>query len=284
EVIVQDIVDCIKEKRHIIVLSRFINHIQALKRQFEKLNQETNVYILNSHMKTSQLKEEMTALKEEGKPFVLFTTGSYAGEGFDLPALDTLMLVMPIKAKGSIQQYLGRLLRNLNDKEELRVYDYVDYAIPMFYKMYMKRLRTYKTLGYILEENSGSELYQSNMIEGDYMSLLMKDLKAANWTVFMMAYLSKDMIHWLVSLDDLHSTDKIIVMSEKTERIMAKNLTPLYESGFQIQVVPKVSQNFIIIDNRLVWMLSSTREDDVKHQMSLRLFSESIAKKLVNKT
>ncbi|EIE3598852.1 hypothetical protein L1G49_001416 [Staphylococcus pseudintermedius] len=65
---------------------------------------------------------------------------------------------------------------------------------------------------------------------------------------------------------------------------MAKNLTPLYESGFQIQVVPKVSQNFIIIDNRLVWMLSSTREDDVKHQMSLRLFSESIAKKLVNKT
>ncbi|EKO8683909.1 DEAD/DEAH box helicase family protein [Staphylococcus pseudintermedius] len=284
EVIVQDIVDCIKEKRHIIVLSRFINHIQALKRQFEKLNQETNVYILNSHMKTSQLKEEMTALKEEGKPFVLFTTGSYAGEGFDLPALDTLMLVMPIKAKGSIQQYLGRLLRNLNDKEELRVYDYVDYAIPMFYKMYMKRLRTYKTLGYILEENSGSELYQSNMIEGDYMSLLMKDLKAANWTVFMMAYLSKDMIHWLVSLDDLHSTDKIIVMSEKTERIMAKNLTPLYESGFQIQVVPKVSQNFIIIDNRLVWMLSSMREDDVKNQMSLRLFSESIAKKLVNKT
>lgn len=86
-------------------------------------------------------------------------------------------------------------MRNLNDKEELRVYDYVDYAIPMFYKMYMKRLRTYKTLGYILEENSGSELYQSNMIEGDYMSLLMKDLKAANWTVFMMAYLSKDMIH-----------------------------------------------------------------------------------------
>ncbi|WP_179294209.1 hypothetical protein [Staphylococcus delphini] len=175
-------------------------------------------------------------------------------------------------------------MRNLNDKEELRVYDYDDYAIPMFYKMYMKRLRTYKTLGYILEENSGSQLYQSNMIEGDYMSLLMKDLKVANWTVFMMANFFKDMIHWLVSLDELHSTDKIIIMSEKTKKIMLKNLAPLYENGYQIQVVPQVTQNFIIIDNRLVWMLSNTREDDIKHQMSLRLYSEAIAKKLVNKT
>ncbi|HHU6750210.1 TPA: hypothetical protein ACUI23_000893 [Staphylococcus pseudintermedius] len=116
------------------------------------------------------------------------------------------------------------------------------------------------------------------------MPLLMKDLKVADCMVFMIVYLSKDMIHWLVSLDDLHSTDKIIVMTEKTERIMAKNLAPLYESGYQIQVVPKVSQNFIIIDNRLVWMLPNMREDDVKHQMSLRLYSEAIATKLVNKT
>lgn len=40
---------------------------------------------------------------------------------------------MPISGKTSLQQYLGRLLRNLDEKEKLYVFDYVDYAITMMY-------------------------------------------------------------------------------------------------------------------------------------------------------
>jgi len=38
------------------------------------------------------------------KPFVLIATGSYIGEGFDEPRLDTLFLAMPIAWKGTLHQ------------------------------------------------------------------------------------------------------------------------------------------------------------------------------------
>ncbi|QIH77405.1 DEAD/DEAH box helicase family protein [Macrococcoides canis] len=281
EIIINDIVQNIKEGRHIIVLSRYVEHIQVLKTKFEQENMGTKTYILNSRMKTSQLKDEMNRLKLEGKPFVLFTTGSYAGEGFDLPALDTLMLVMPIKAKGSIKQYLGRLLRNLQEKEELRVFDYVDYAIPMFYKMYLKRLRTYKQLNYEIEENLESELYRSNIIEGDYREILLKDIIRADEIIVMTAYLSAATINWLLKLSKDSRANKIVVISEKTYHIMHKKLEVLHENGWLIKVVLHISNNFIVIDKKLVWMISNMNNDINKNDVSLRLFSGEIAEKLI---
>ncbi|QUR94349.1 TOTE conflict system archaeo-eukaryotic primase domain-containing protein [Macrococcoides canis] len=280
EIIINDIVQNIKEGRHIIVLSRYVEHIQVLKTKFEQENMGTKTYILNSRMKTSQLKDEMNRLKLEGKPFVLFTTGSYAGEGFDLPALDTLMLVMPIKAKGSIKQYLGRLLRNLQEKEELRVFDYVDYAIPMFYKMYLKRLKTYKQLNYEIEENLESELYRSNIIEGDYREILLKDINNAKEFMVMTTYLSVEMINCLIRISKDSHANKIVVVSEKTKDIMHKKLEVLHENGWLIKVVLHISNNFIVIDKKLVWMISNMNNDINKNDVSLRLFSEEIAKKL----
>ncbi|QIH75027.1 DEAD/DEAH box helicase family protein [Macrococcoides canis] len=280
EIIINDIVQNIKEGRHIIVLSRYVEHIQVLKAKFEQENMGTKTYILNSRMKTSQLKDEMNRLKLEGKPFVLFTTGSYAGEGFDLPALDTLMLVMPIKAKGSIKQYLGRLLRNLQEKEELRIFDYVDYAIPMFYKMYLKRLRTYKQLNYEIEKNLESELYRSNIIEGDYQEILLKDINNAKEFMVMTTYLSVEMINCLIRISKDSHANKIVVVSEKTKDIMYKKLEELNENGWLIKIVSHISNNFIVIDKRLVWMISNMNNDINKNDVSLRLFSEEIAKKL----
>ncbi|MFC3900086.1 TOTE conflict system archaeo-eukaryotic primase domain-containing protein [Aliicoccus persicus] len=281
EIIINDIINNINEGRHIIVLSRYVEHIKILKVQFEKLKKDAKTYILNSHMRTSNLKEEMNNLKQEGKPFVLFTTGNYAGEGFDLPALDTLMLVMPIKAKGSIKQYLGRLLRNLHDKEELRVFDYVDYAVPMFYKMYLKRLRTYKQLNYAIEENVESELYRSNIIEGNYYEILSKDVNSASEFIVNIKYLSSEIIEWLLNLSRDCSADKIVVVSEKTKNIMFKQLVRLRESGFLIKVTSHVSNNFVVIDKKLVWMISNISNDENKNDISLRLFSEEIAKKII---
>ncbi|WP_252902830.1 hypothetical protein [Paucilactobacillus hokkaidonensis] len=72
---------------------------------------------------------------------------------------------MPISWSGRLQQYIGRMNRNLDTKPELRVYDYVDYAIPMFNKMYQKRLKVYAKLNYRLFDdgkNGFSLLYQEN--------------------------------------------------------------------------------------------------------------------------
>ena|ERR1700676_4366100 len=79
------------------------------------------------------------------------STGSYIGEGFDDSRLDTLFLTMPISWHGTLQQYVGRLHRIHHGKKVVRVFDYVDEQVPMFGRMYEKRLRGYRAIGYEME-------------------------------------------------------------------------------------------------------------------------------------
>jgi superfamily II DNA or RNA helicase len=83
-----------------------------------------------------------------GGPRVVLATGRYIGEGFDDPRLDTLMLAMPIAWKGTMTQYAGRLHRHHDAKHEIRIVDYVDFAVPVLRRMHAKRQRAYSSLGY----------------------------------------------------------------------------------------------------------------------------------------
>jgi hypothetical protein len=83
---------------------------------------------------------------------VILATGSYLGEGFDDPRLDTLLLAMPISWKGTLQQYVGRLHRLHDNKSEVHVYDYADVMVPMLARMYKKRLAGYAALGYTVAD------------------------------------------------------------------------------------------------------------------------------------
>lgn len=83
---------------------------------------------------------------------VVLATGRYIGEGFDDPGLDTLLLAMPIAWKGTVIQYAGRLHRTHPGKQDVLVYDYVDAEVPVLRRMFNKRLRAYRTLGYELAE------------------------------------------------------------------------------------------------------------------------------------
>ena len=79
---------------------------------------------------------------------VVVATGSYLGEGFDWPELDTLFLAFPIAFKGRVVQYVGRLLRAHGSKHDVELHDYVDEHVTVLARMHTKRLPTYKTLGF----------------------------------------------------------------------------------------------------------------------------------------
>ena len=96
------------------------------------------------------VRDKMAALPED-EPRVIIATGSCIGEGFDDARLDTLFLAWPISWKGTLQQYVGRLHRLHADKKIVRVYDYVDGQVPTLARMFGKRLRGYKSLGYVIE-------------------------------------------------------------------------------------------------------------------------------------
>ena len=71
-----------------------------------------HVIVLKGGMgkKQRQAAAEKLASIPDGIPRVILATGSYVGEGFDDSRLDTLFLTMPISWRGTLQQYVGRLL------------------------------------------------------------------------------------------------------------------------------------------------------------------------------
>ena len=64
-----------------------------------------------------------------------------------------MMLAMPAAAEGNIEQFAGRFHRDYETKTEVIIYDYVDSHIRVLEKMYHKRLRTYKKIGYKICNN-----------------------------------------------------------------------------------------------------------------------------------
>jgi superfamily II DNA or RNA helicase len=81
-------------------------------------------------------------------PRVLLATGKLVGEGFDHPPLDTLVLAMPVSWKGTLQQYAGRLHREHASKTDVRIIDFVDTGHPALLRMWDKRQRGYRAMGY----------------------------------------------------------------------------------------------------------------------------------------
>lgn len=146
--IVRDILEALSNKKTPLVLTERTIHLERL--AFLLKEQVGHVYILRGGMGRKVLKDMLKqieqGLDQKGKCVVL-ATGKFVGEGFDDSRLDTLFLTLPISWRGTLQQYVGRLHRNHIDKEEVIVYDYID-EHPILEKMYKKRVRGYKALGY----------------------------------------------------------------------------------------------------------------------------------------
>jgi superfamily II DNA or RNA helicase len=62
---------------------------------------------------------------------VVVGTTLFFGEGFDVPALDTLFLAGPFSFDRLLVQCAGRVVRSLRGKEVAEVYDYHDVATPI---------------------------------------------------------------------------------------------------------------------------------------------------------
>jgi len=148
--IVADIVEAVRAERSPLVLTNRTDHLERLA---AALSGVENVLILKGGMGRKQQRavSEKLASIREGVPRVLLATGSYIGEGFDDSRLDTLFLTMPISWRGTLQQYVGRLHRIHHGKKVVRVFDYVDARVPMLARMYEKKLKGYRAIGYELD-------------------------------------------------------------------------------------------------------------------------------------
>jgi hypothetical protein len=66
--------------------------------------------------------------------------------------LDTLFLAHPVSFKGSVVQYVGRILRSYPGKTTVKVHDYVDASVGVLAAMWRKRSSSYSQLGFAVTE------------------------------------------------------------------------------------------------------------------------------------
>ena len=146
--IVDDVLRAYRSGRSILVLTERTEHLATLEQTLA--GQIENLFALHGRISGKQRTALLAALEAlpGDAPRVLLATGRLVGEGFDHPPLDTLMLAMPISWKGTLQQYAGRLHREHATKSDVLIYDYVDTGNPVLERMWEKRQRGYKAMGY----------------------------------------------------------------------------------------------------------------------------------------
>ena len=134
--------------RKVLVLTERTDHVSALSAALE--GRIPSPFVLHGRMSSKQRSALFAALDglSPDAPRVLLSTGKLVGEGFDHPALDTLVLAMPISWKGTLQQYAGRLHRDHVDKSGIRIIDFVDTGHPALLRMWEKRQNGYRAMGY----------------------------------------------------------------------------------------------------------------------------------------
>jgi superfamily II DNA or RNA helicase len=148
ELILDDVIRALNENRSPILLTERRDHLEYFAARLTKVAR--HVVVLQGGMSAKErrrVKDQLAAIPPDEERLVL-ATGRYVGEGFDDARLDTLFLALPVSWKGTLIQYTGRLHRLHPGKTEVRIFDYVDRAVPILERMFKKRLRGYRAIGY----------------------------------------------------------------------------------------------------------------------------------------
>ena len=152
--IIRDVLAAVAEGRSPLVLTERKSHADALACALQGKVAHVVVLKGGQDAKARAAAASRLAAIPQDAPRVIIATGRYIGEGFDDSRLDTLFLALPISWRGTLQQYVGRLHRLHTGKTEVRVYDYIDGAVPMLSRMFDKRRRGYEAVGYTVRDDS----------------------------------------------------------------------------------------------------------------------------------
>ena len=279
EQIIADVENCIQNGRTTLVLTKYKEHAQLLYQRLQ--GKADHVYLLQgggSRKAKDEMRMQMRSVPVE-ESVVLVAIDKYIGEGFNFPRLDTMMLTMPAAAEGNIEQFAGRLHRDYESKTEVIIYDYVDSHIRVLEKMYHKRLRTYKKIGYEICNNILAQKQHANAIFDidTYEKVFERDLLEANKEIIISSPgLNQIKVNAFVRLIKQKQEDgvKITVVTlnpegypeEKIED--TKNLVQILEKcAVKVRLQDYMHEHFAIIDGQIVWygsmnLLSRAKADD----------------------
>ena len=287
--------NCVKDGRNCLLLSERTRHVQILADLLR--TQNTPVHVLLGGQTNTQMKSRIAALKAApgNAPLVICATGKFIGEGFDDSRLDTLFLTMPISWQGTLAQYVGRLHRLHDGKQEVRVYDYIDNHAVMLEKMYRKRLKGYASIGYSVSADQQDAALDSDIIYDQitFQERFLQDIAQAKESVVIVSpYVSVKRVRWIeAALQQCNQRNvKSTVITRTPESFPSSSrkaaemaISTLRELQVEVVCREGIHQKYAIMDGSVVWygsinLLSfSTSQESI-----MRLHSSSIARALMN--
>ena len=297
EQIIADVENCIQNGRTPLVLTKYKEHAELLYQRLQ--GKADHVYLLQgggSRKNKDEMRIQMRSIPD-AESIVLVAIDKYIGEGFNFPRLDTMMLTMPAAAEGNIEQFAGRLHRDYETKKEVIIYDYVDSHIRVLEKMYHKRLRTYKKIGYEICNNIIVEKQNANTIFDidSYEKVYEKDLLEANKEIIIS---SPGLNHAKVDVFVKHIKQrqedgvKLTVITLNPEEYPEEKIEDtkrlveiLKNCGVKIKLQEHLHEHFAIIDEEIVWygsmnFLSRAKVDD----NLMRVKSKDVAQELLERS
>ena len=297
EQIIRDVADCVQAGRTPVVLTKYVDHAKKLAERLKTY--ADRLILLTGANGTKARRAQVKELNEvdDSDSLILVGTGSLLGEGFDFPRLDTLFMATPVSGENVVEQYVGRLNRDYDGKENVIVYDYVDSHIPKFDKMYAARLKAYKKIGYELCVNIDGERQKANAIYDieNYAETYWKDIEEANSAVVVSSpRLNNQKVDRIINMlgkrrelgvkvtivtwhPDAYKYGKDDVRMELMER--------LRKAGFEIRLVEESCEHYAVIDNEIVWYgsVNLLSKEDAEDNL-MRVCSKDIAAELLEMT
>lgn len=297
EQIIRDVADCVQAGRTPVVLTKYVDHAKKLSERLKTYADRLILLTGANGTKARRAQVEELNKVDNSDSLILVGTGSLLGEGFDFPRLDTLFMATPVSGENVVEQYVGRLNRDYDGKENVIVYDYVDSHIPKFDKMYSARMKAYKKIGYELCVNMDGEKQKANAIYDieNYAETYWKDLEEANSAVVVSSpRLNNQKVDCIIKIlgkrrelgvkvtivtwhPDAYKYGKDDVRMELMER--------LRKAGFEIRLVEESCEHYAVIDNEIVWYgsVNLLSKEDAEDNL-MRVCSKDIAAELLEMT
>lgn len=263
--ILDDIKNCVENGRTPVILTRFKEQARYLYEQSKNYADYVFVFYGDNTNKENEIIRKQMKEVPKDRTLILIATGSKIGEGFDFPRLDTLMLAAPVSYEGRLEQYVGRLNRDYEGKVDVRVYDYIDSHIKVFDDMYLKRLRTYKKIGYhiandvLMEKQDVNAIYDS----GNYVEVFERDLIQAEKEIMISSpKLRKDKVERFIRLVKARQEAgvNVTVITQEPENNLYENPLVTYllidemkNVGINVKTVQNNEEHYAVIDGLLVW-------------------------------
>ncbi len=297
ELIISDVKQCVSDGRTPVVLSKYVEHSQRLYQRLK--NCADKVFLLSGSNSQKEHKEILRQMNQvtSSESMILVATGKLIGEGFDYPRLDTLIMATPVAWKGVVEQYAGRLNRDYDGKKSVIIYDYVDIHISMFDRMYYKRLKAYKQIGYNIFSGTDTQKQMANAIFDidNYADVYHSDLLAANKEIIISspAISGKKVYDMIAMLREKQENGvKTVIITWKPDRYGYGNSAYWHElheqmrqAGFEMNLVEDYCEHYCIIDREIVWYgsLNFLGKEDAEDNL-MRVDDTKIANELLEMT